>query len=55
MDAIQKHLRKESGVPDGHHGGVLFIQRFGSGANLNVHFHIVVADGTYECKTTGTG
>jgi hypothetical protein len=53
MDAIQKHLRKESGVPDGHHGGVLFIQRFGSGANLNVHFHIVVVDGTYGCKTTG--
>jgi hypothetical protein len=51
MDALAKHLRKSSGVPEGYFGGVLFIQRFGSGANLNVHFHIIVADGTYERKS----
>ncbi|MEY4065296.1 MAG: hypothetical protein RIR26_1504 [Pseudomonadota bacterium] len=31
----------------------MFIQRFGSGANLNVHCHIIVVDGAYEEKSTG--
>ncbi len=32
---------------------MVFIQRFGSVANLNVHFHIVGLDGVYEEKSTG--
>jgi hypothetical protein len=45
-DAISEHLQRESGIKDGLTGSVMFIQRFGSGANLNVHCHIIVLDGT---------
>jgi hypothetical protein len=31
----------------------VFIQRFGSAENLNVHLHIVALDGVYEQKSTG--
>ena len=29
-------------------GAVTLIQRFGSGANLNVHLHLLVLDGVYR-------
>ena len=28
-------------------GSVCFIQRFGSGLNLNIHFHILISEGGY--------
>ena len=37
MDALTAHLRRESETPNGMAGAVVFMQRFGSGANLNVH------------------
>ncbi|NBW81680.1 hypothetical protein EBR21_07985 [bacterium] len=52
-DALREHLQRESGIKDGLTGSVMFIQRFGSGANLNVHCHIIVLDGAYEEKSTG--
>jgi hypothetical protein len=55
MDALTAHLRRESGTKNdsGLAGAVVFIQRFGSGANLNVHLHIISLDGTYAQKSTG--
>ena len=52
MDALTAHLRRESGNPKGMAGAVAFMQRFGSGANLNVHLHIIALDGTYSEKST---
>jgi hypothetical protein len=53
VDALDKHLRKQANVSNGITGSVVFIQRFGSAANLNVHLHIVALDGVYEKKSTG--
>ncbi|MEI7591187.1 MAG: transposase, partial [Deltaproteobacteria bacterium] len=53
VDALDKHLRKQANVSNGVTGSVVFIQRFGSAANLNVHLHIVALDGVYEQKSTG--
>jgi putative transposase len=36
------------GVRDGQTGTVTVIQRFGSGLNLNVHFHTLVLDGVFN-------
>lgn len=52
MDALAAHLRRESETPNGMAGAVVFMQRFGSGANLNVHLHIIAVDGTYTEKST---
>jgi len=30
-------------------GALIFVQRFGSALNLNLHFHALVIDGTYDC------
>jgi hypothetical protein len=53
MDALTAHLRRETGTKNSLAGAVVFIQRFGSGANLNVHLHIIALDGTYTQKSTG--
>jgi uncharacterized protein YbaR (Trm112 family) len=53
VDCLEKHLRSASQCPFGLTGAVLFMQRFGSGANLNVHLHVVALDGSYERKSTG--
>lgn len=45
--ALCEHLQKESGVHEGLTGGVMFLRRFESGANLNVHRHIIVLDGDF--------
>ena len=52
MDALTAHLRRESETPNGMAGAVVFMQRFGSGANLNVHLHIIAMDGAYSEKST---
>jgi hypothetical protein len=54
VDCLHRHLRVESGVSKGQAGCVVFIQRFGSAANLNVHLHIIALDGCYDEKSTGT-
>ena len=41
------------GIEKGLSGLVVFIQRFGSAANLNIHFHVIALDGVYEKKSTG--
>jgi hypothetical protein len=35
-------------------GAVTFVQRFGGALNLNVHFHVVAADGAGRCLTDGS-
>jgi hypothetical protein len=50
VDAISRYLRTQTGVKNGLCGMVVFIQRFGSGANLHLHLHIIAMDGVYEIK-----
>jgi hypothetical protein len=38
----------KSGTGPTHCGAVTFVQRFGGALNLNVHFHTLVLDGTYQ-------
>ena len=33
-------------------GSIAFVQRFGSALNLNVHFHMLQIEGSYEPRTT---
>jgi len=42
-----------NGIRDGRTGMLTVIQRFGSGLNLNVHFHTLVFDGVF--RRTGAG
>jgi hypothetical protein len=53
IKAITLLLRKKArrlGVSDGLVGAVTFLQRFGSGLNSHLHYHIVVLDGVFvEC------
>ncbi len=35
-------------------GAITFVQRFGGALNLNVHFHVVAADGGWRCVTDGS-
>ena len=35
-------------------GAVTFVQRFGSAANLHVHFHVLAIDGVYALRLDGT-
>jgi hypothetical protein len=44
--ALTAHLRRESGVKEGHPGFVIFMQCFDSADNLNVHLHIITLDGS---------
>jgi hypothetical protein len=39
---------KGRGLVDAPSGAVLFVQRFGSSVNLNVHFHVIVLDGVFR-------
>jgi hypothetical protein len=51
--SLTKHLQRESDIADGLAGFVVFMQRFGSAGNLNIHLHIIALDGSYEQKSTG--
>ena len=42
-----KNLGMEGTIP----AGITFIQRFGGGLNLNLHFHIITADGVFSTST----
>ncbi|MFO0562404.1 MAG: transposase [Polyangiales bacterium] len=35
-------------------GAITFVQRFGGSLNLNVHFHVVAADGVWRCPVDGS-
>ena len=50
---LTAHLQSATRIAKSLSGLVVFIQRFGSAANLNIHFHIVALDGVYEKKSTG--
>ena len=50
---LTAHLRRAAGIEKGLSGLVVFIQRFGSAANRNIHFHVITLDGVYEKKSTG--
>ena len=46
--AIRCHMRRVArgrGTHDAQTGSVTFVQRYGSGLNLNVHFHLIALDG----------
>ena len=49
---ITGYLAKKSALPRSeiHTGAVTLIQRFGSAANLNIHFHSLVLDGVYRIE-----
>jgi hypothetical protein len=40
---------REQGHSGSRSGAVVFVQRFGSALNLNLHFHALVIDGAYSC------
>jgi hypothetical protein len=45
---------RQRGIADGQTGAVTAIQRFGSGLNLNVHYHLPLLDGVFAPDATGT-
>src|SRR5437773_5373175 len=45
---------RRAGVPDGQSGTVTVVQRFGSGLELNVHFHTLGLDGVFAPGADGT-
>ena len=45
---------RRAGVPDGQSGTVTVVQRFGSGLELNVHYHLLGLDGVFAPGPDGT-
>ncbi len=39
--------------PQARAGGITLVQRFGSALNLNIHFHLLVADGIWQQTPAG--
>ena len=54
LRAMYRARARKAGYPDGEHGAVTVVQRFGGGLNLNVHFHTLVPDGTFHPEPDGT-
>ena len=52
---ITRHLLGQAGLKadEADSGAVTLIQRFGSAANLNIHFHCLVLDGVYRRSIDG--
>jgi transposase-like zinc-binding protein/IstB-like ATP binding protein/putative transposase len=46
LDLYRRRAQRD-GLPDGRTGTVTVIQRFGSGLNLNIHFHTLALDGVF--------
>jgi hypothetical protein len=46
--AFYARTARAHGIQDGQTGTVTVIQRFGSGLQLNVHFHTLVLDGVFR-------
>jgi hypothetical protein len=51
--AFYARTARARGIPDGQTGTVTVIQRFGSGLQLNVHFHTLVLDGVFSQPRPG--
>jgi hypothetical protein len=49
-----RRLARERGHRDAHTGSVTFVQRYGGGLNLNVHFHLLGLDGWFYRTSNGT-
>jgi len=47
LQAFYIRSAEERGIGRGRTGMLTLIQRFGSGVNLNVHFHSLVLDGLF--------
>ena len=45
---------RRAGIADGRSGTVTVVQRFGSGLELNVHFHVLGLDGVFALAADGT-
>ncbi|MFN8543379.1 MAG: transposase [Candidatus Binatia bacterium] len=45
---------RRAGIPDGQSGTVTVVQRFGSGLELNVHYHVLGLDGVFAPGAEGT-
>jgi Putative transposase len=45
---------RRAGIADGRSGTVTVVQRFGSGLELNVHFHALGLDGVFAASADGT-
>ena len=46
--SFQTTHAKNLGIQSGQGGSITLIQRFGDGARLNIHFHILVIEGVYQ-------
>ena len=60
LDAVFGHLRRVAKAELGlrtikvaHPGAITVVQRFGSAADLNIHFHSLVPDGVFVVETPG--
>jgi hypothetical protein len=58
-EEMRRWYRAASGLTTGdgarvEAGAITFVQRFGGALNLNVHFHVVAADGAWRCLTDGS-
>jgi putative transposase len=53
LDCYRRRAQQE-GVLDGRTGTLTVIQRFGSGLNLNIHFHTLVLDGVFTEAGSGS-
>ena len=47
-------MARDYGIGRTQCGAVTFVQRFGSSANVHVHFHVVCIDGVYAPRLDGT-
>ena len=59
FEELRRWSRDASGVTarEGEHlevGCVTHVQRFGGSLNLNVHLHVLAADGVFRCREDGT-
>ena len=50
---LYRRQANRNGIRDGRTGMLTVIQRFGSGLNLNVHFHTLVFDGVFRRTPAG--
>src|SRR5438132_5191746 len=44
---LYRRMARDYGIEQTQCGAVTFVQRFGSSANLNLHFHVICTDGVY--------
>ena len=44
---LYRRMARDYGIEQIQCGAVTFVQRFGSAANLNLHFHVIAIDGVY--------